>query len=43
MDFLLPNIQLKYNFKRLYRIAFSTVFNYARPNFVDGSFCGSRF
>lgn len=34
-DFLLPNVHLKYSLDRFTAIRFSTVFNYARPNFVD--------
>ncbi len=33
--FLLPNIHLKYNLNDYTALRFSTVFNYARPNFVD--------
>jgi TonB-dependent receptor len=33
--FLLPNVHLKYSIDRFTALRFSTVFNYARPNFVD--------
>jgi TonB-dependent receptor len=33
--FVLPNIHLKYNLNRYSALRFSSVFNYARPNFVD--------
>lgn len=34
-NFLLPNLQLKYNIDDYTILRFSSVFNYARPNFVD--------
>lgn len=34
-SFLLPNLQLKYNLDDYTVLRFSSVFNYARPNFVD--------
>lgn len=33
--FILPNIHLKYSINRFTALRFSSVFNYARPNFVD--------
>lgn len=34
-DFILPNLQLKYSLDEYTAIRFATLFNYARPNFVD--------
>ncbi len=34
-NFFLPNVHLKYNFTDYTSLRFSTVFNYARPNFTD--------
>lgn len=34
-NFLLPNVHFKYNIDEFTALRFSTVFNYARPNFVD--------